>query len=87
MLEGPYGCGKTHLAAAIGNQRLAHGDMVLFITTPDLLDHLRSTYGPSSEIGYDEMFDRIRGAHLLISRRSGGRKPQPVGGGKNYFNS
>src|SRR5690606_28150228 len=33
---------------------------------PDLLDHLRGTYGPSSEIGYDEMFDRVRNAPLLI---------------------
>lgn len=66
LLEGTYGCGKTHLAAAVGNERLRRGDLVLFITTPDLLDHLRSTFGPSSETGYDEMFDRIRGAQLLI---------------------
>ncbi len=66
LLEGTYGCGKTHLAAAVGNARLHYEDAVLFITTPDLLDHLRNTYGPSSEIGYDEMFDRLRNAPLLI---------------------
>lgn len=66
LLEGTYGCGKTHLAAAVGNARLAKGEVVLFITTPDLLDHLRSTFGPSSETGYDETFDRIRNAPLLI---------------------
>jgi DNA replication protein DnaC len=66
MLEGTYGCGKTHLAAAVGNARLQKGDLVLFITVPDLLDHLRSTFGPSSEIGYDETFDRIRNAPILI---------------------
>ncbi len=66
LLEGTYGCGKTHLAAAVGNARLEMGDTVLFITSPDLLDHLRGTYGPSSEIGYDEMFDRVRNAPLLI---------------------
>lgn len=66
VLEGGYGCGKTHLAAAIGNLRLAKGDPVLFITTPDLLDHLRSTYSPSAETTYDAMFDRIRNAPLLI---------------------
>jgi len=66
LLEGTYGCGKTHLAAAVGNARLAKGEIVLFITTPDLLDHLRSTFGPSSETGYDETFDRIRNAPLLI---------------------
>lgn len=84
VLEGPYGCGKTHLAAAIGNERLANGDMVLFITVPDLLDHLRSTYGPSSEIGYDEMFDRIRGAQLLILDDLGAENPSQWAGEKLF---
>lgn len=66
LLEGSYGTGKTHLAAAIGNARLSRGDQVLFITTPDLLDHLRSTFSPSSETGYDEMFERVRNIGLLI---------------------
>ena len=66
LLEGTYGCGKTHLAAAVGNARLDFEDAVLFITTPDLLDHLRNTYGPSSDIAYDEMFDRLKTAPLLI---------------------
>ncbi|MBI1257445.1 MAG: AAA family ATPase [Chloroflexi bacterium] len=66
LLEGTYGCGKTHLAAAVGNERLRYEESVLFITTPDLLDHLRSTYGADSESGYDEMFDRLRNAPLMI---------------------
>lgn len=66
LLEGGYGCGKTHLAAAIGNTCLQRGQAVLFVTVPDLLDHLRSAYGPSSEVGYDELFDRIRNVALLI---------------------
>jgi len=66
LLEGTYGCGKTHLAAAVGNQRLRYEESVLFITTPDLLDHLRSTYGADSESGYDEMFDRLRNAPMMI---------------------
>jgi DNA replication protein DnaC len=66
LLEGMYGCGKTHLAAAVGNWRLGKGDMVLFITTPDLLDHLRSSYAPNADSGYDETFNRVRDAGLLI---------------------
>lgn len=66
LLEGTYGCGKTHLAAAIANVRLEFEEAVLFITTPDLLDHLRSTFGPTSEVGYDELFDRVRNAPLLV---------------------
>jgi DNA replication protein DnaC len=84
VLEGSYGCGKTHLAAAIGNERLAKGDMVLFITVPDLLDHLRSTYGPTSEIDYDEMFDRIRGAQLLILDDLGSENPSQWAGEKLF---
>ena len=34
---------RQHLAAAIGNERLAWGEAVLFITAPDLLDYLRSS--------------------------------------------
>lgn len=66
LLEGTYGCGKTHLAAAVGNERLRQGDTVLFITAPDLLDHLRSGYSSSAEEPYDEMFERVRNATLLI---------------------
>lgn len=66
LLEGTYGCGKTHLAAAVGNARLSYGDEVLFITTPDLLDHLRASYGPSSEIAYDKLFEQVRNTPVLI---------------------
>lgn len=66
LLQGNYGSGKTHLAAAVGNERLNRGENVLFITSPDLLDHLRSTYSPSAEHAYDETFDRVRNADLLI---------------------
>lgn len=66
VLQGTYGCGKTHLAAAIGNTSLARGMMVLFTTAPDLLDHLRSTYAPDAAMGYDQTFDRVRNAEMLI---------------------
>ena len=39
---------------------------VLFAIVPDLLDHLRSTFGPSSEVEYDERFEMIRDVPLLI---------------------
>ncbi len=66
ILKGGYGCGKTHLAAAIANERLALGQPALFVNTPDLLDHLRAAYSPSAEAGYDERFDQVRNAPLLI---------------------
>jgi DNA replication protein DnaC len=66
LLKGGYGCGKTHLAAAIANARIEHGQPVLFITVPDLLDHLRAAFGPTAVSGYDTRFEEIRTVSLLI---------------------
>ncbi len=77
LLEGTYGCGKTHLAAAVANARLERDENVLFITAPDLLDHLRTTYGPTSDIGYDEMFDRMRNVRLMVLDDLGVENPSP----------
>jgi DNA replication protein DnaC len=66
VIAGRYGCGKTHLAAAIANHRLERGESVLFITAADLLDHLRATFAPTSDSTYDELFDRLRNAPLLV---------------------
>lgn len=66
VLIGPSGCGKTHLAAAIANERLKQGHPAFYITVPDLLDHLRSAFNPDSEIHYDEFFDQVRNAPLLV---------------------
>jgi DNA replication protein DnaC len=66
LLTGAYGCGKTHLAAAIANARLAEGDTAIFMTVPDLLDHLRAAFGPNSETSYDELFEQLRNTPLLV---------------------
>jgi DNA replication protein DnaC len=66
VLFGGYGCGKTHLAAAIANRAIERGQPVLFVVVPDLLDYLRATFGPNSPASYDERFDQIRNAPLLI---------------------
>ncbi len=66
LLKGGYGCGKTHLAAAIANRAIERGQPVLFVTVPDLLDHLRAAFSPSSPARYDERFEEVRTAPLLI---------------------
>lgn len=66
LLVGPSGCGKTHLAAAIANACLEAGAVVLFSTVPDLLDHLRATFAPSSKERYSTLFTRMREADLLV---------------------
>jgi DNA replication protein DnaC len=75
LLTGSYGCGKTHLAAAIANHCLAHGQPVLFLNTPDLLDYLRETFAPSAGSTYSERFDEIRTAPLLILDDLGTESP------------
>lgn len=66
IITGSYGCGKTHLAAAIANYRAVQGFPVLFVVTPDLLDHLRATFDPRSSASYDKRFDEVRSAPLLV---------------------
>lgn len=66
VFSGPSGCGKTHLAAAIANRCIEQGRPAMFMVVPDLLDHLRAAYRPDSEIGYDELFELVRSAPLLI---------------------
>jgi DNA replication protein DnaC len=65
LLEGGYGCGKTHLAAAIANESVNKGVPTLFITVPDLLDSLRFAYA-DPETTFEQRFDEIRNADLLI---------------------
>lgn len=65
-LWGPTGVGKTHLSIAIAGECLKRGEKVFFAFVPDLLDHLRSAYGPSSAVSYDQVFDQVRNADLLI---------------------
>jgi DNA replication protein DnaC len=65
LLEGGYGCGKTHLAAAIANESVEKGVPTLFITVPDLLDSLRFAYA-DPETTFEQRFEEIRGADLLI---------------------
>jgi len=66
LLQGPYGSGKTHLAAAVANYRESQGFPVMFVVVPDLLDHLRSTFSPESTVTYDQRFEEVRTAPLLV---------------------
>lgn len=66
VLVGPVGSGKTHLACAVANYRIQQGHPVFYITVPELLDHLRSTFSPGSEVDYDDLFEQIKESQLLI---------------------
>jgi len=66
VFSGPSGSGKTHLACAIANHRLSLGEPVFYIGTADLLDHLRSTFSPTSDTTYDELFEQVKNVPLLV---------------------
>ncbi|MCC6148273.1 MAG: ATP-binding protein [Anaerolineaceae bacterium] len=84
VLLGKYSVGKTHLAAAIGNYRHSLGEATLFVVVPDLLDHLRATFNPNSTISYDNMFEEIRTARLLILDDLGTQSTTPWAKEKLY---
>ena len=77
VFTGTYGCGKTHLAAALANTLSDQGSPPLFIMVPDLLDHLRATFSPSSATTYDRRFDEIRAAPLLVLDDLGAQSTSP----------
>ena len=65
LLQGSYGCGKTHLAAAVANFAVSMGVPTLFLTVPDLLDTLRFAYN-DEDTTFEQRFDEIRNAKLLV---------------------
>lgn len=67
IFSGPNGVGKTHIAAAIANE-LTEKNLreVLFIPVPELLDHLRATFSPTSTISFDRLFESVENAPILI---------------------
>ena len=84
LLTGTYGCGKTHLAAAIGNYRRGMGESPIFVVVPDLLDHLRATFSPTSTASYDELFNRVKSASLLVLDDLGTQSATPWAREKLY---
>jgi DNA replication protein DnaC len=81
---GGNGCGKTHLAAAIANERLQQGDRVAFANVADLLDELRAAYGPDAKRRYDEVFRTLVDVPLLVLDDLGAQKSSPWAEEKLY---
>lgn len=73
LFVGPCGCGKTHLAAAIANQRLDNGVPVFFTTAPDLLDALRASL--VSPERYSKLNALVREVELLVLDDLGAHQP------------
>ena len=77
LISGPNGSGKTHLAAAIANRIIERGRPALFVHVPDLLDHLRAAFSPQAEISYDDLFEQVRNAPLLVLDELGSHSATP----------
>ncbi|GAG46288.1 unnamed protein product, partial [marine sediment metagenome] len=84
VFQGVNGCGKTHLAAAIANYCLKEGQPVKFEVVPDLLDHLRFTFSPESTVTYDQLFEEVKNAPLLILDDFGEQSTSPWAEEKLY---
>ena len=84
VFHGGYGCGKTHLAAAIVNDRLRSGATALFLVVPDLLDHLRGGFASESDQRYDDRIDSVREAPVLVLDDFGAESPTPWAGEKLF---
>ena len=84
LFTGPYGSGKTHLAAAIGNYQAGTGYPPLMVSVPDLLDHLRATFSPKSSISLDRRFEEIKKTRLLILDDLGTQSATPWAKEKLY---
>jgi DNA replication protein DnaC len=84
VFMGVTGCGKTHLAAAIANYRYQAKQPALFTVVPEFLDHLRSTFSPESKVSYDQLFERVKTAPLLILDDFGEQSTTPWAQEKLY---
>lgn len=83
LLMGKYGCGKTHLAAAVANFVVSLGVPTIFLTVPDLLDWLRFSYG-NRESNFESRFNEIRDIRLLVLDDLGTQNATPWAAEKLY---
>lgn len=66
FITGVHGCGKTHLAMAASGETIKKGEATILAFVPALLDHLRAAFSPESKLTYDEMFEQIKTAPILV---------------------
>ncbi len=71
VLNGPRGCGKTHLAAAVANEWAAAGRTVLFVPFAELKDFLRSTLSRNAD-ALPRVTEQLRKvSHLVLDDYQG----------------
>lgn len=73
MLVGPYGCGKTHLAAAILHRCAEYGVAGMFVVVPELLARIRTSYR-TGDGKAEAVIETAKNAQLLILDDLGAEK-------------
>lgn len=63
-IEGTFGTGKTHLAAAIALQLMEQGHSVIFRTADDLLREIKATFDDTGS--ERKVLERLKGCDLLV---------------------
>ena len=77
LLAGITGCGKTHLASAIANERAAAETPVLMLTVPSLLDRLRATFAPDAPQTFSEVYNLVESVDVLVLDDLGAQSSTP----------
>jgi DNA replication protein DnaC len=76
LLTGSVGTGKTHLAAGVLRELIEEkGIDGRFVTVPQLLDRLRSSYDAGARETPAEILRPIAGAHLVVVDELGAARP------------
>lgn len=72
ILAGDTGTGKSHLAAAIMNERLEQGREAIFVTVPELMADIRRVMKAEQETS--DLLELVKTADLLIMDDMGAEK-------------
>jgi DNA replication protein DnaC len=65
LLQGSYGLGKSHLSYSIAKHVKSRGKAVIFITAPNLLDTIKSTY-ENKRFSESDILEACKDVDLLI---------------------
>lgn len=79
LLVGGYGCGKTHLAAAIINELMKKGICGVLATAPDLFAAIRQTFSANKDkqnidSATEKLFENVKASELLVLDDLGAEK-------------
>lgn len=74
-ISGPLGRGKTGLSICAIKDFIEAGHLSLFVSTPDLMDRLRATFGKNSDENQDELLKIITEIPFLVLDDLGVEKP------------